>query len=335
MSNYETVSGIILSREVPVGHYRIGIDRTAYFVGRDAAQIRDTVLGLTPDRYKVVMDGDSIHLHDETDHLGATAYVGLSHKSPWYTRVNLAASETEVAAETFFMTLANKLYPEPTKVPFSDWEARTVPDLEFLARVVFTDSALNQEIQKMKKVFVTVPKQDDDLQYVLALADIEYEDAEGVIGYGLHPNMSGETASTRTATSNGLPISYCLFGPDAFRYHENRRWALASTLGWHMFGKDFGYKPQRYSKKRQVSDMALAAYAKFAEDDSWDPRNHDAESLDTNSRASVSLLSGVWNKSPSQEERLRLIREIWRDPVVKPEKAEEIYINLNSFQLSA
>jgi len=259
-------------------------------------------------QYKIHVEENSISYHHQ-EHSAPLSFIQISSSEPGtQVRLGLTFDKDEQKQRIFFLGLANHLFKDAKIVPIEEWDILTISDLEFLSQMSSTaiDEVEDDMERKLDKTLVAVPKEDDDMAYVLNLVGLE--NIEGEIYFAL--SSSSQVAGVKFVKKTPVPV--CFF--PARRFHEQnhaeRKWAIASSIGWLLRGKDFRFKPKKYNDKRRISDMALG-YFTYSSDPNWDPREYEVESLEEHFRAPISLLSLIW-ELPA-EKRCGVVLALWQE----------------------
>lgn len=170
--------------------------------------------------------------------------------------------------------------------------------------MIFMISLLRKKPDKFEaKGYKKVPSQDPDLKYCLDLAGLRSVD-------GLYEGIDAERSVSSAGMVDGEPAVLAVFAPNDTDNSRVRRYVFASSLGYLVHGKRFGFDSIAYRQARELSDTTLAVYAKFSDDEYWDPRSYVVEKLEKRHRAPIAVLSKVLDSIDSKD-RETVVSRIW------------------------
>lgn len=158
-----------------------------------------------------------------------------------------------------------------------------------------------------------VPASDPDLEYCLTLTGISGLDGKIYVRANPEYNASG------SGMVAGQPVILVNFTPGDSGDHRAHRWAFATGIGYIVHGKRFGYDAEAYERARHISDTTFAGFAKYYDDESWDPRDYNLQELAEHLHKPVKILSAIWNhvgKLQDLEKRqhiAELVRSVWEN----------------------
>ena len=276
-------------------------------------------------QYKIEIEEDQISYHHQ-EHLSPLNFIQVSSTlSGTRLRLGTTFDKQEQVQRTFFLGLANHLFKDARIITLEEWNIQTISDLEFLSLVssIYINGDNDEMDRKLSKTFVAVTNEDEDIAYVLDMAGLE--NIKGEIYFNL--SSAVQTAGVKFVKKPLATV--CSFQAGRFnkQNHLERKWAIASSIGWLLKGKDFRFNLKKYRDKRRISDMTLA-YLAYSSNPDWDPRQYDIESLEERFRAPISLLSLIWELPV--EKRREVVLAVWRNNFGDSDfkKAEEFVRNL-------
>jgi len=265
-------------------------------------EVKEMIGRIFPDQYKVETEGNTAHYssgnqsHDPLFILldgDRTFGIGL--------RLPATLSDSEQRQRSFFWELADLLYQRAEIVPLSDWNVKTVSDLEFLSYMYGTVDDKEGLKEKIQNSYVKVLATDTIMADVLQFCRVE--NPEGDVLFSLNADIDSDELGSSHCQSRvvwAFPAASFYYGGD-----RQKRWAIAASLGYLVKGKDS-------VSQRRLSDMILAFFT-YSSDPKWDPGEDGLrESEEPDIRNSLRILSLIWKLFP-REKRREAVLALWRN----------------------
>jgi len=266
-------------------------------------EVKKMIGSIFPDQYNVETEGNTAHYSSGNQSRDPLSFILLDGDRTFGIGLRLPAtlSDSEQRQRSFFWELADLLYQRAEIIPLSDWNVKTVSDLEFLSYMYETVDDKEGLKEKIQNSYVKVSATDTNMAGVLQLCGLEKPDGDVLFSLNtdIHPDELG-LSHCQSRVVWAFPAESFYYGGD-----RRKRWAIAASLGYLVKGNDF-------VSQRRLSDMILAFFT-YSSDPKWDPEEDGLrESEESDIRNSLRILSLIWKLFP-QEKRREAVLALWRN----------------------